>query len=75
MITFEHFLIAVIIGQFIYGAWREHQNSRERRELYSRIMAESLSDYKAADPKSPLPKGRNVLKKAILKAQNEENPL
>jgi hypothetical protein len=49
------FVIIIVLQEFIHY--------KERKDLYNRIMARDLPEYKAADG-SP-PKGRNGIKKKI----------
>ena len=55
-------LLAVIILQTIV-------HSRERRDLYDRIMAHDLRDY-VANQGREIPRSRNFIRKSIEKAYN-----
>ena len=70
-------LVAVIIGQFGYICMVTYLHGRERRDLYSRIMARDLSEFTAATGTRPPPKSRNFvlagLKKSLkMQAGDEE---
>lgn len=57
--------LGVILGLLVFIFFREVQHSKERRELYNRIMARDLTDYNTSqrDP----PKGRNFVKAGLKK--------
>ncbi len=58
-------LIAAMLALF---AWREWQHDRERRDLYSRIMAGGLAEYATANDGRPPPKGRNTVRAGLKRA-------
>ena len=64
----------VILALFALFAWRERQHDQERRELYSRVMAQSLAEFKALggdnepdDPAMP----RNFIRAGLRQTMRE----
>ncbi len=46
-------------------------HARERRDLYSRIMARDLTDYALNQRRPKPPAGRNLVREAIVRAAQE----
>lgn len=61
----------IIVSLLAFTAWREWQNSRERKDLYNRLMARDLTDYrvheKAGNQGRPPPetRSRNTVRAGI----------
>ncbi len=59
---------AVLIALFFlfvgFLGWRERCHDRERRDLYNRIMAANLTEYKLMERKEQ-PKARNFVRKGL----------
>lgn len=53
----------IIVSLLAFTAWREWQNSRERKDLYNRLMSRDLTDYRVHDKADnqgrPPPDGRS----------------
>lgn len=67
MIT-ERTIILVLLMLLAFHAWL---TSRERKDLYSRIMAGSLRDYRERTDSTSPPVGGNFVKRGIDRAQRE----
>ena len=66
-------LFLVIILLLAYIAWQEFLHNQERRDLYSRIMAGSLGEYREAiEEKKPPPKGGNMVRAGLRKAARND---
>lgn len=61
----------IIVSLLAFTAWREWQNSRERKDLYNRLMSKDLTDYrvheKAGNQVRPPPetRSRNTVRAGI----------
>jgi hypothetical protein len=57
----------VIVAILIFWGWREFQHDRERKDLYSRLMAKDLTEYAVSTaPKGNNPKrSRNFIKAGV----------
>ena len=51
---------------------REYQWRQERKDLYNRIMAGGLSDYRNEVIEKPPPRGGNMVKAGLRKAHNQQ---
>lgn len=66
-------LFLVIILLLALMAWREFLFDQERRDLYSRIMAGSLGEYREAiEEKKPPPRGGNMVRAGLRKAAQKD---
>jgi len=51
----ELVLFAVILLQFAYLVYQDHQNRKERGELELKLMAKTLEEYKSVPEETPEP--------------------
>lgn len=56
------FLVLLILLGFGFFVWHEKMHERERRELYSRLMARSLEEYQALTDLRGPPKGGSFIR-------------
>ena len=52
--------------------YREYQWRQERKDLYNRIMAGGLSDYRNEVIEKPPPRGGNMVTAGLRKAHNQQ---
>lgn len=56
---FDIFLIVIFIS---YITWSEYQHSKERKQLYSRIQARDLTEYKRVEESKPKEEKEKVMR-------------
>ncbi len=56
-----HLAVSILTVVLVLSLFERIQDRRERRDLYTRLMARDLTDYRAASPGQT----RNFLKKAL----------
>jgi|GEM_PF-1615304 hypothetical protein len=61
-------LVTVILGQLGFVGWITHQHGKERRELYSRLMARDLTEFSAVTGTRPPPQSRNIVLSGLKKS-------
>lgn len=66
------FVIILFITSTIF---REYRHELERRDLYSRIMAEDLKDYSLSTGTRKPPKQRNAVKAGIRRYYDQQESL
>jgi hypothetical protein len=62
--------VLLIILFVSYCAWRENQWGKERKDLYNRLMAKDLAEYREDSKAIPPPKAPNNKFVTMLRKQN-----
>jgi hypothetical protein len=44
--SMDFILLGIIVLQFIYLVYQDHQNRKERNDLHLKLMAKNLTEYK-----------------------------
>jgi len=70
----ELILFLIIILVLSLFGFREYRHELERRDLYSRLMAENLTDYSLSAGARKPPKGRNAVKAGIKRYYEQQEP-
>lgn len=63
------FILILFVSMAGFIVWREYEHQKERKDLYTRIMAGSLRDYSLNEKKTPLG-GGNFVRAGLKKHQN-----
>ncbi|MCL6557455.1 MAG: hypothetical protein K6U74_01395 [Firmicutes bacterium] len=72
-----YILCGAIVFLLVFIGWREYclfrqvlRHEAERRDLYNRIMARDLDDYRTEAGGRPLPASRNFVKAGLKRSLN-----
>lgn len=75
MISVKLLLLALMAGLFllfVFLSWLFYLQAKERENLYDRIQAGTLSDYRTIAKDKPPPRGGNMITAGLKKAANNE---
>lgn len=65
------FVSASFVLLILWQMVQEKRHAKERKELYDRLMARDLSDYRINAQQEPLKKATNHVSEAIRRAERE----
>lgn len=65
-------LLLITLLFIALAEYREYQWRQERKDLYNRIMAGGLSDYRNEAREKPPPRGGNMVTVGLRKAHNQQ---
>ena len=66
-----YWLFLIILLDAIVLAYRDYRGEQERKDLYTRLMAGSLTNYREI-PEKPPPRGGNMFTAGIKKAAKQQ---